>query len=149
MRSQPVSPGDVLQALELFGPQARPYNFDDCFDCWGLVRKVFDWLDDGYEVDEELGDAGDAGEDRWLRIDGPAELVPGDLLTTHPHTHDDFHTVFYCGRVDGDELVYDSSPRGLVPLYDETDHRRDARLIYTRYMRATETTDRLRDDGGA
>ena len=33
MRRDPLSPADVLRALELFGPQARPYNFDDCFDC--------------------------------------------------------------------------------------------------------------------
>jgi hypothetical protein len=139
----------VLRALELFGPQARPYNFDNCFDGWGLVRKIFDWLDDGYQIDDELGEAGDAREARWRRIAGPGDLVPGDLLATHPHADLDFHTVFYCGRVGADELVYDSSPRSFVPLYDESYDRVDARQIFTRYMRATETTDRLRDGGGA
>ena len=50
MRSDPLSPVRVLQALELFGPQARPYNFDDHFDCWGLVQRVFDWLGIGPEA---------------------------------------------------------------------------------------------------
>ena len=83
MRSDPLSPPDVLRALELFGPQARPYNFDDCFDCWGLVRRVFDHLDDGDEIDEELGPPGDPREAGWVAFAGPDELVPGDLLTTH------------------------------------------------------------------
>ena len=59
MRDTPLSPLAILRALELYGPQARPYNFDDCFDCWGLVRRVFDHLDDGYEINERLGGACD------------------------------------------------------------------------------------------
>ena len=152
MRSDPLSAADVLRALELFGPQARPYNFDDCFDCWGLVRRVFDHLDDGYEIDEELGPRGDPREAGWVAFAGPDELVPGDLLTTHPHAGEGFHTAFYCGRVDGLDLVYDSSPRALVPLFERRDdgwrHAGD-RAIHTRYARATESTDRLRNDGGA
>jgi hypothetical protein len=152
MRSDPLSPLDVLRALELFGPQARPYNFDDCFDCWGLVRRIFDHLDDGDEVDDELGPPGDPREAGWVAFAGPEELVPGDLLTTHPHAGEGFHTVFYCGRVDGLDLVYDASPRALVPLFEQRGGRwRHAgdRAIHTRYARATETTERLRNDGGA
>jgi hypothetical protein len=152
MRSSPLTPADVLRALELFGPQARPYNFDDCFDCWGLVRKVFDHLDDGYEMDEELGPAGDPREAGWVAFSRPDELVPGDLLTTHAHVSDDFHAVFYCGRVSGLDLVYDASPRGRIPLFERDDDgwRLVAeRALFTRYARATETTDRLRHDGGA
>ena len=152
MRSDPLSPLDVLHALELFGPQARPYNFDDCFDCWGLVRRVFDHLDDGDEVDDELGPPGDPREAGWVAFAGPDDLVPGDLLTTHPHVGEGFHTVFYCGRVDGLDLVYDASPRARVPLFERRDGRwRHAgdRAIHTRYARATETTERLRNDGGA
>jgi hypothetical protein len=152
MRSDPLSPADVLRALELFGPQARPYNFDDGFDCWGLVRKVFDRLDDGYEIDEQLGRAGDGREANWAPVERRSDLVPGDLLTTHAHADDAFHTVFYCGRAGGLDLVYDSSPRGLVPLLEERggEFRLAAdRSLFTRYMRATETTDRLRHDGGA
>ena len=152
MRSDPLSAADVLRALELFGPQARPYNFDDCFDCWGLVRRVFDHLDDGYEMDDELGPPGDPREAGWGAFAGPDELAPGDLLTTHPHAGEGFHTAFYCGRVDGLELVYDASPRALVPLFERRDdgwrHAGD-RAIHTRYARATESTDRLRNDGGA
>ena len=152
MRSDPLSPLRVLQALELFGAQARPYNFDDCFDCWGLVRRVFDHLDDGYEINERLGYAGDGREENWAPIADRGELVPGDLLTTHAHLDDAFHTVFYCGRVAGLDLVYDSSPRGLVPLFERQGGARRLvadRAIHTRYMRATEATDRLRHDGGA
>lgn len=152
MRSDPLSPADVLRALELFGPQARPYNFDDGFDCWGLVRKVFDRLDDGYEIDEQLGEAGDGREANWAPIERREALVPGDLLTTHAHADEAFHTVFSCGRAGGLDLVYDSSPRGLVPLFEERGgacRLAADRSLFTRYMRATETTDRLRHDGGA
>ena len=31
MRSDPLSPLRILETLELFGPQARPYNFGDHF----------------------------------------------------------------------------------------------------------------------
>jgi hypothetical protein len=60
MNTRPLSPAQVLDGLERFGPQARPYNFDDCFDCWGLVRRVFDHLDAGFEMDAELQGPGDA-----------------------------------------------------------------------------------------
>ncbi len=152
MRSDPLSAGDILRALELYGPQARPYNFDDGFDCWGLVRKVFDRLDDGYEVNEQLGEAGDGREANWAPIGRRDDLLPGDLLTTHAHADADFHTVFYCGRAGGLDLVYDSSPRGSVPLFEQAggDWRlAGERALFTRFMRATETTDRLRHDGGA
>jgi len=147
MRSDPLSLTRLLQALELFGPQARPYNFDDHFDCWGLVKRVFDWLDDGFDMDEEALDETTASQ--WQRIGRRDELVPGDLLATHPQPDPAYHVVFSCGRVGGYDLVYDSSPRGRVPLFDERGTLVDERAIHTRYARATETTDRLRDDGGA
>ena len=153
MRTDPVSPLAVLRALELFGPQARPYNFDDCFDCWGLVRRVFDHLDDGDEVNGELAEEeGGPEEANWAAFGGPDELTPGDLLVTHPHVSPEFHTVFYCGRVAGHDLVYDASPRAAVPLFARRDgawRLETSRAIHTRYARATETTDRLRNDGGA
>jgi hypothetical protein len=147
MRSDPLSPSRLLRALESFGPQARPYNFDDHFDCWGLVKAVFDWLDDGFDMDQEVLDETTVGT--WREIGPRDELVPGDLLATHPRPDLKYHVVFFCGRVGGRDLVYDSSPRGLVPLFDECGMVVDARAIHTRYARATETTDRLRDDGGA
>jgi hypothetical protein len=147
MRSDPLSPCRLLQALELFGPQARPYNFDDHFDCWGLVQRVFDWLDDGFDIGQEALDETTAGN--WQEIGRRDELAPGDLLATHPQPDAKFHVVFSCGRVGGHDLVYDSSPRGLIPLFDERGTVVEDRAIHTRYARATETTDRLRDDGGA
>ncbi|MEI6449776.1 MAG: NlpC/P60 family protein [Actinomycetes bacterium] len=147
MRSDPLSPLRVLQALELFGAQARPYNFDDHFDCWGLVLRVFDWLDDGFDMNREAADETTAGN--WQEIGRRDELVPGDLLATHPRPDPRYHVVFYCGRVGGRDVVYDSSPRGLIPLFDERGTVVEDRAIHTRYARATETTDRLRDDGGA
>ena len=57
--------------------------------------------------------------------------------------------VFFCGRVSDVDVVYDSSPRGAVPLFDERLRVVGERRIHTRYSRATETTERLRDDGGA
>jgi hypothetical protein len=153
MRTDPLSPLAVLRALELFGPQARPYNFDDCFDCWGLVRRVFDHLDDGDEVDGELAEEkGGPEETDWAAFGSPDELTPGDLLVTHRHVSPEFHTVFYCGRVAGNDLVYDASPRAAVPLFARRDgawRLETSRAIHTRYARATETTDRLRNDGGA
>ncbi len=148
MRPDPLSAARVLLALELFGPQARPYNFDDMFDCWGLVRRVVDWLDDGAEANDELRDDGSTDE-LWLPFAQTAELVPGDLLVSHRRPDPDFHTAFYCGRVGGVDLVYDSSPRGEVPLFDSRGRLLAQRSVVTRYMRATETTDRLRHDGGA
>jgi len=147
MRSDPISPVRVLQALELFGPQARPYNFDDHFDCWGLVQRVFDWLDDGFDMDQEAVDETTTGN--WEPIGRRDDLVPGDLLATHPQPAPAYHVVFSCGRAGGRDLVYDSSPRGLVPLFDERGEFVEGRALHTRYARATETTDRLRDDGGA
>ena len=152
MRTDPHTPADVLRALELFGPQARPYNFDDAFDCWGLVRRVFDHLDDGFEMDEELHGPGEPQEANWVAFTQPGELVPGDLLVTHPHVSEGFHTAFFCGCVAGLDLVYDASPRGIVPLFAAADdgwRLVETRDIHTRYARATETTDRLRNDGGA
>ena len=136
-----------MRALELFGPQARPYNFDDHFDCWGLVRKVFDWLDDGFDMNQEALDETTVGN--WQQIGPRNELVPGDLLATHPRPDEAYHAVFCCGRVGGHDLVYDSSPRGAIPLFDESGRVVEDRALHTRYARATETTDRLRDDGGA
>ena len=147
MRSDPLSPSRLLRALELFGPQARPYNFDDHFDCWGLVQRVFDWVDDGFDMKQEALDETTVGA--WQDIGRRDELVPGDLLATHPQPDPAYHVVFYCGRVGGHDLVYDSSPRGLVPLFDGRGTVVEDRSIHTRYSRATETTDRLRDDGGA
>ena len=161
MRTEPLSPLEVLRALELFGPQARPYNFDDCFDCWGLMRRVFDHLDDGFELDGELAEQpGGPQEAGWAAFEHPDELTPGDLLVTHPHVSKEFHTVVYCGQAAGLHLVYDASPRGEVPLFARRagapDGRpgdvwelEEARAISTLYARATETTDRLRNDGGA
>ena len=152
MHGDPLSPVDILQALESFGPQARPYNFDDCFDCWGLVRRVFDHLDDGYEMDGELQGPGDPEEAGWVAFSAPDELAPGDLLVTHPHVSEEFHTVFFCGRVAGLDVVYDASSRADVPLFERRDDQWRlvaTRALHTRYARAPETTDRLRNDGGA
>ncbi len=161
MRTEPLSPLEVLRALELFGPQARPYNFDDCFDCWGLMRRVFDHLDGGFELDGELAEQpGGPQEAGWAAFEHPDELTPGDLLVTHPHVSKEFHTVVYCGQAGGLHLVYDASPRGEVPLFarragvpagrpGDAWELETARAIWTLYARATETTDRLRNDGGA
>ncbi|MCX6362627.1 MAG: hypothetical protein NTW58_00325 [Actinobacteria bacterium] len=142
-----MSPERVLQALELFGPQARPYNFDDHFDCWGLVQRVFDWLDDGFDMDRAALDQTTLSN--WQEIGQRDELVPGDLLATHAQPDPAYHVVFCCGSIGGHDLVYDSSPRGLIPLFDEYGTVVGDRAIHTRYARATETTDCLRDDGGA
>ena len=75
--------------------------------------------------------------------------MPGDLLATHSQPDPEYHSVFSCGRVGGHGLVYDSSSRGRIPLFDERGAVVEHRAIHTRYARATETTDRLRDDGGA
>jgi len=147
MKTAPLSPIRLLDAFERFGPQARPYNFDDHFDCWGLAKKVFDWVDDGYDLDREALDATTAGN--WLPIGARDELVPGDLLVAHPQPDPEYHAVFYCGRAGDVDLVYDSSSRGAVPLFDDRLRVVDERRLHTRYSRATETTERLRDDGGA
>lgn len=147
MRNEPLAPARVLAALELFGPQARPYNFDDHFDCWGLARKVFDWIDDGFELNGEAVDASTASN--WAPLVERSGLVPGDLLATHAQPDPTYHVAFYCGRVGEHELVYDSSPRGSIPLLGEGRELVGARELSTKYARATETTDRLRDGGGA
>jgi len=147
MKAEPLSPVRILDALERFGPQARPYNFDDHFDCWGLAQRVFDWLDDGYDLNRDALDETTAGN--WQPIGARGELVPGDLLATHPQPDPHYHVVFFCGEVGGVDVVYDSSPRGAIPLFDERLRMIDERRIHTRYSRATETTERLRDDGGA
>jgi hypothetical protein len=147
MRHDALPPSRLLRALELFGPQARPYNFDDHFDCWGLVKQVFDWLDHGFDMDKEALDETEAGT--WQEIGRRDELVPGDLLATHARPDPQYHVAFYCGRVGGHDLVYDSSSRGLVPLFGERGTVVEDRAIHTRFARATEATDRLRDDGGA
>ena len=144
----PLTTPQVYAALEVYGPQARPYNFDDLFDCWGLVRAVFAELLGGYEMNEQLGDApGDARN--WQVIGDRDELLPGDVVATHAHPASDFHVVIYYGKLGGDHLVYDSSPRADIPLYSARFDVIDRRAIFTRYGRATETTDRLRYDGGA
>ena len=137
----------MLQALERFAPQARPYNFDDMFDCWGFQRRLFDWLDDGDELNTELDDP-EADQARWRRFTTSDELLPGDILVSHPHPDADFHTVVYAGRVGGHDLVFDTSSRARVPLFSGG-RLVGERQIFTRFMRATETTDRLRHDGGA
>ena len=85
----------------------------------------------------------------WQEIGRRDELVPGDLLATHAQPAQAYHVVFNCGQVGGRDLVYDSSPRGRIPLFDGRGRVVADRPIHTRYARATETTDRLRDDGGA
>jgi hypothetical protein len=133
MRHEALPPGRLLRALELFGPQARPYNFDDHFDCWGLVKQVFDWLDGGLDMDKEALDETEAGI--WQEIGRRDDLVPGDLLATHPRPDPQYHVAFYCGRAGGHDLVYDSSSRGLVPLFDERGTVVDDRAIHTRFAR--------------
>ncbi len=80
-------------------------------------------------------------------------MLPGDVVTTHDHHEPGkFHAVIVYGWLDGRLLVYDSSPRGDIPLVEERDDGLavvDARELYTRHMRATGGTDRLRNDGGA
>ena len=82
-----------------------------------------------------------------------SELLPGDVVTTHDHHEPGkFHAVVVYGTVAGRPLVYDSSPRGDIPLFEERDGELVfvvARALHTRFMRATGGTDRLRNDGGA
>jgi len=151
-----VAPEAVITALEALAPQARPYNFDDRFDCWGLVREVYDRLLPGRPLDDDL-DTATADEaarvGRWAPITEMAELLPGDVVTTHDHhVPGEFHALIVYGHVAGRLLVYDSSPRGDVPLFEQRDGGYvfvRARELRTRYMRATGGTDRLRNDGGA
>jgi len=51
-------PGRLLLAFELLGSRARP-DIDDPFDCWGLLQRVFDWLDDGFAPAEGMFCVGD------------------------------------------------------------------------------------------
>ncbi|HMK93334.1 MAG TPA: fibronectin type III domain-containing protein [Thermoleophilia bacterium] len=152
----PLTPETVYRALERFAPQARPYNYDDRFDCWGLVRAVYGALLPGRPLDDDL-DAATADEtqraSRWSPIVDLADLLPGDVVTTHDHhVPDEFHAVIFYGQVAARPLVYDSSPRGEIPLLEERDGALayvDARELFTRYPRGTGGTDHLRDDGGA
>ena len=151
-----LTPEAVLTTLEALAPQARPYNFDDRFDCWGLVREVYGELLAGRPLDDDLDAASTvetARAERWAPIAELADLLPGDVVTTHDHhVAGEFHAVIVYGWLDGRLLVYDSSPRGDVPLVEECDGTRTvvgARELFTRHMRATGGTDRLRNDGGA
>lgn len=148
MQFAPLTTEQVYRALEAYAPQARPYNFDDLFDCWGLVRRVFADLLGGYEFNEQLSDE-PAGEANWRLVGARDELLPGDVITTHAHPDSAFHVVIYYGKLGGHHLVYDSSPRGDIPLFSADFALIDQREIFTRYGRASETTDRLRNDGGA
>jgi hypothetical protein len=76
MRTDPLSPACLFQALELRGPQARRYEFDDHVDCWGLVQRVFDWLDDGFEMDQEALDETTVGE--WQEIGRRDAFAPAE-----------------------------------------------------------------------
>jgi len=151
-----LTPGAVYRALERFAPQARPYNYDDRFDCWGLVRAVYGSLLAGRPLDDDL-EAATADESqrvaRWAPIVDLAELLPGDVVTTHDHhAPGEFHAVIFYGRVAARPLVYDSSPRGEIPLLEERDGGHGftgERELVTRFLRGTGGTDRPRDDGGA
>ncbi len=127
-----LAPEAVLAALEALAPQARPYNFDDRFDCWGLVREVYGRLLPGMPLDDDLDDATAVETERvqrWAPITEMAELLPGDVVTTHDHhAPGEFHAVIVYGRVSGRLLVYDSSPRGDVPLFEE----REGELVFLR-----------------
>ena len=152
----PLTPEAVYGAIERFAPQARPYNYDDRFDCWGLVRAVYGGLLPGRPLDDDL-DAATADESQraalWAPIVDLADLLPGDVITTHDrHVAGEFHAVIFYGYVAGRPLVYDSSPRGEVPLLEEHEGGYayvDARELFTRFARGTGGTDRLRDDGGS
>ncbi len=151
-----LAPEAVVAALEALAPQARPYNFDDRFDCWGLVRELFGALLPGRPLDDDLevATADEASRARcWAPITEMAELLPGDVVTTHDHhAPGEFHAVVVYGVVAGRMLVCDSSPRGDIPLFEER-HGEPAfvaaRELHTLHMRATGGTDRLRNDGGA
>ena len=149
-------PEAVIAALEALAPQARPYNFDDRFDCWGLVRALYGALLPGRPLDDDLDEATavEAARARlWAPITEMAELLPGDVVTTHDHhVPGKFHAVVVYGSVAGRLLVYDSSPRGDIPLFEDRDGEPvfvATRALHTRFMRATGGTDRLRNDGGA
>ena len=151
-----LAPEAVIAALEALAPQARPYNFDDRFDCWGLVRAVYGRLLPEEPLQDDLDDATaveTVRAQRWAPITTMAELLPGDVVTTHDHhAPGKFHAVIVYGRVAGRLLVYDSSPRGDIPLFEEHEGEQvfvRARELHTRAMRATGGTDRLRNDGGA
>gem|GEM_PF-1002897 len=152
---RPLAPQEIYRAIEAFAPQARPYNFDDHYDCWGFVRYVYRHLLSGYLIDEEL--AADATSDaNWEALASPDDLLPGDVLTTHSHHEPgQFHVGLYYGQVGAHHLMYDSSPAGNVPLFTDDPAAPGglrlvgARQILTRYQRATEGTARLRNEGGA
>ena len=140
---------DVMAALETFGSQARPHNSDDLFDCWGLVRQVHVHLLGRGHADELLGPR-TAGSGDWRPLGDRADLLVGDVVGTHPcAAPDECHVAIYCGRVGDTHLVYDSSPRGDIPLLDRYGDLVGVREIFTRYMRATAAADGLRNQGGA
>jgi hypothetical protein len=139
---------DVMAALEAFGPQARPHNADDLFDCWGLVRQIHTHLLGRGHAEELLGPKTAKSGD-WRPLGDRADLVVGDVVGTHPcSTPDERHVALYCGRVGDNHLVYDSSPRGDIPLLDKYGDLIGVREIFTRYMRATASTHGLRNQGG-
>ena len=138
-----------MAALEAFGPQARPHNADDLFDCWGLVRQVHARLLGRGHAEELLGHKTARSGD-WRPLGDRTDLVVGDVVGTHPcMASDERHVALYCGRVGDNHLVYDSSPRGDIPLLDKYGDLIGVREIFTRYMRATTATDGLRNQGGA
>jgi hypothetical protein len=140
---------DVMAALEAFGPQARPHNSDDLFDCWGLVRQVHAHLLGRGHSDELLGPKTAKNGD-WRPLGDRADLLVGDVVGTHPcAAPDERHVALYCGRVGDNHLVYDSSPRGDIPLLDKYGDLIGVREICTRYMRATVSADGLCNHGGA
>ncbi len=151
-----LAPDVVLRQIELLAPQARPYDLDDRFDCWGFMRALYGRLLGGDPLQEDL-DAATA--DRavrprlWPPISDMGELLPGDVVTTHDHHEPGkFHVVIVYGRIGERLLVYDSSPRGDIPLFEERDGefvQVAARELRTRFMRATGGTDRLWNEGGA
>ena len=138
----------MMAALEAFGPQARPHNADDFFDCWGLARQVHTQLLGPGHAEELLGHK-TAKSGGWRPLGDRADLLVGDVVGTHPClAPNERHVALYCGRVGDNHLVYDSSPRGDIPLFDKYGDLIGVREIFTRYMRATATTDGLRNQGG-
>ena len=138
-----------MAALEAFAPQARPHNSDDLFDCWGLVRQVHAQLLGRGHAEELLGHKTAKSGD-WRLLGDRADLVVGDVVGTHPcAAPDERHVALYCGRVGDNHLVYDSSPRGDIPLFDKYGDLIGVREICTCYMRATAASDGLRNQGGA
>ena len=152
MREDPITLAGVLRALELFGPQARPYNFDDCFDCWGLVRRVFDHLDDGFEMDEELR----ARATRRSRTGSPSQRSASSCRATCERRSSarqrrlPRRVLLWWRRRPGPGVRLVAARAGAPVRGDggRLEARGVARHPHA-LRRATETTDRLRNDGGA